>query len=594
MATNLIEIRKITIQNIKGFGATENVIETCIKPNKYNLLVAPNGFGKSSIAAAFNSLKSTRLSVQKDDKYRCDENLTSSLKLDLNDGSSLIADDSQNTISSQFNIYVINKLVSVRATAPRIDGFQTAHGELVVPSVVIVKNIPDKISFNYNYSQEKNILSRNGSWLPNITSFISDKKFFAEISNLYTVFDKFEKSGTKRDILINNIIADIRSANVKTTIREAKASFASDSLDKLQEDDQYSCFISDMGPFINSKPCVDQFLIFYQLLWFYRNDKKQFKKKCERAEYDIAKVSFNNNLSSLNTTGRKLIAKEHDNSLELEFPLAKEISNGQRDLLSFYARLFYFKSILKQGKKYLLIIDEVFDYLDDANFIAAQYYLSDIVNTKNVDVYVVMLTHLSPRYFHSNIFSEKKLNIQFLDKTLSVNNSPLIDLINCRNNLDKQNDCEEDLYEKMSLHLFHFSNSSEDLRTALTKQNVTGKCLDYSSTDRIKHYVFDQLSHYQQNDHYDSLAVALAIRIKTEQIFYEQITSIDKKKEFIATHSTKQKLDYVENKLHIDVPDTYRLLSPIYNHLHNVSDFYRVASALMNKVVQKLIGKVFS
>jgi hypothetical protein len=33
----------------------------------------------------------------------------------------------------------------------------------------------------------------------------------------------------------------------------------------------------------------------------------------------------------------------------------------------------------RPDKKYILIIDEVFDYLDDANTMAAQYYLSQIV-----------------------------------------------------------------------------------------------------------------------------------------------------------------------------------------------------------------------
>ena len=50
-------ITNITIDNIKGFGTENNSIDVIIKPKKVNILVAPNGFGKSSITTAFNLLK---------------------------------------------------------------------------------------------------------------------------------------------------------------------------------------------------------------------------------------------------------------------------------------------------------------------------------------------------------------------------------------------------------------------------------------------------------------------------------------------------------------------------------------------------------
>ena len=47
------EITNITIKNIKGFMNNDNSFDVHIIPNKVNLLVAPNGFGKSSIAKGF-------------------------------------------------------------------------------------------------------------------------------------------------------------------------------------------------------------------------------------------------------------------------------------------------------------------------------------------------------------------------------------------------------------------------------------------------------------------------------------------------------------------------------------------------------------
>ena len=47
-------ISKIEVNNIKGI---ENLaINEYIYPNRPNILVAPNGFGKSSLAVAFKTL----------------------------------------------------------------------------------------------------------------------------------------------------------------------------------------------------------------------------------------------------------------------------------------------------------------------------------------------------------------------------------------------------------------------------------------------------------------------------------------------------------------------------------------------------------
>ena len=51
-------INSITIENVKGIERLE--IKQAIQPNRPNILVAPNGFGKSSIAIAFNSLKAKK------------------------------------------------------------------------------------------------------------------------------------------------------------------------------------------------------------------------------------------------------------------------------------------------------------------------------------------------------------------------------------------------------------------------------------------------------------------------------------------------------------------------------------------------------
>lgn len=584
-----MEIKEIKIENIKGFGTIDNVINVNIKPNKYNLLVAPNGFGKSSIAMAFNGLKKTRLAISDDNKHNQNDILDARLEIKLDNGTTLAADSTHNDISSVFKVFVISNPVTVRATAPRKKGFAIPHGELIVEPIIIETNIPKQIDLGYSYKNMKKNLKSNKGLLPNISYLLDDSKFYECIEVITSELEKFEKTGTRRDRLLNNVIKDFESFNGKN-LEEIKSMFSSESLDKLSSDVSYNKILDAIKVFCPESYCsIEKFFVFYQLIILYRKDKAKFKNKCIRAEYELTKKRFNVNLKSIDTTGRKLKASESKGKLMIKFPKANLISNGQRDLLSLYSKLFYFKSNLRKGKKYLLIIDEVFDYLDDANFIAAQYYLSDIVNEHDSDIFVVLLTHLSPRYFHSNIFSKKKLNIQFLDKSLSTDESQLNDLINLRNSIDSKSE----LYNDISKYLFHYYNQSKDLNEVFRENDASEKCIAFSSSSAIRQYAFDQLDKYKSNETYDCIGVALAIRIKIEETFYNKITRDEDKEKFLDTHSTKKKLDFVEDILHMEIPDAYRLLSPIYNYMHENSDFYRIASSLTNKVVQRLIKGVF-
>lgn len=50
-------ISKVNIENIKGYGIPGRTINLNLSVSKINLCIAPNGFGKSSLAIAFNLLK---------------------------------------------------------------------------------------------------------------------------------------------------------------------------------------------------------------------------------------------------------------------------------------------------------------------------------------------------------------------------------------------------------------------------------------------------------------------------------------------------------------------------------------------------------
>ncbi len=54
-----MKIKTIEITNVKGIGNKSFILD--LLPNKPNLLVAPNGFGKSSFSIGFNSPTGSRI-----------------------------------------------------------------------------------------------------------------------------------------------------------------------------------------------------------------------------------------------------------------------------------------------------------------------------------------------------------------------------------------------------------------------------------------------------------------------------------------------------------------------------------------------------
>ena len=56
-----MKIKTIEITNVKGIG--NKAFSLDLLPNKPNLLVAPNGFGKSSFSIGFDSLKRAKIEL---------------------------------------------------------------------------------------------------------------------------------------------------------------------------------------------------------------------------------------------------------------------------------------------------------------------------------------------------------------------------------------------------------------------------------------------------------------------------------------------------------------------------------------------------
>ena len=155
-------IKDITIQNIKGYGYPPVTLDVELKTNRVNILFAPNGTGKSSLAAAFSSLKRGTLSVDKNLKFHKDETLSSSLSLELNDVV-YTADSTKNEISPVLSCWVIKSGIDSEATLHNMGKFATAISYIDITDIEIGKVIK-LVSTGYSINAIKRNFGKN-IWL---------------------------------------------------------------------------------------------------------------------------------------------------------------------------------------------------------------------------------------------------------------------------------------------------------------------------------------------------------------------------------------------------------------------------------------------
>lgn len=413
-------IKSIEIENIKGIQQKQ--FELNVLPNKPSLLVAPNGFGKSSIASAFNSMNSRRINLSDDDLHADDSTNLPKVSIEYvkEDGSivSLYATHNSNTISQEFDCFVINNL-----TKPK--GIGSRHGRatatLIIQDVVLVERIPDNVGFRYSYINSKNRFGINKRVLPNANIVLSNRKLVEKISANYKALER--ANGKRIQVMIQNIIDEINTQSGKK--EQLRNWIEVNKINDLKQIDYLNTIgkiISEFDIGLESESETESYLVAIQLIWLFNEDKDLFKKSCSFSNYKLDKKRFDVTLEAFNCTWKNIRSTENRGKLVVKFPKAIHISNGQRDILTFISMLFKAKQNLKKGAN-ILIIDEIFDYLDDANLTAAQYYITQFIKEfKDLGrrIYPLILTHLNPNYFKNFAFSNQK--VYYLNKSeISVN-----------------------------------------------------------------------------------------------------------------------------------------------------------------------------
>ena len=582
-----MKILSVEISNVKGIK--HHIFELDLVPNKPNLLVAPNGFGKSSFTTAFQSLNNKRIELDDKDRYLNSDAHKPEIILAFEDNGNtikLIANEFNNDIQNVFDVFVINSQLTSKATLLKFGGKSIVKSSMEIEPIILVNTIPQQIKFNYNHSTAKKSFGQAGKILPDIGKIILSGYVLLKI-NKDIDFGKFQQIKLSKSIDL--IFDEIKSqtGTVDSIIKWIK-DYKIEDLRKIEELNKLTDLIGKHN-IAGIENEVDCFLAAYELIDLTKTMGGDFKKASNFIYYLDKKHEYTEMIQSVNSTRINIKPKEDKkkNSLVVEWPKAHEISNGQRDILSFMALLLKARSAFRK-RDCILIIDEIFDYLDDGNLISFQYFITQMIErmkSQGRNFFPILLTHLDPMFFSHFCFNRHKIKVVYLKDAEVKTNPNLIKIIRNR---------EEPSIEALAdKHHFHFNPSHVDLSAEF---DGLGLLKQWGESERFHQHIKGQIDKYLNDETYDPFAVCICLRVKIESLLHNDIIDATMQTEFLNLHGTKKKLDYCE-QIGLDVPEYFYLLGIIYNdNLHlqhdpNVSN--PLAIKLENLTIKKMVRDVF-
>lgn len=575
-------ITKIAIENVKGFGTPAQELNFQLVPGKPNIVVAPNGFGKSSMSKAFDCLTPKGIVLNDTDFHDNNKNAIPSLLVE-HDGVPYVTDSSRNEVFTHFQCFCINSpLKSDSVTRNIKHSYINTKDYLSIEPVVVIKNTPISKSLSYSPAAYKNAFKGNGKILPNINSELQGIVNFP-----FAEMDAF--GGARKWSKVQKVwdYLNAQRGSVEAIIASVDDSLFSE-LDVMPE------YIKIAECIFHSMQCrtkLDLYLRFWILYNLYNADKRLFKQAVERNRFNRFVDNLNTSIQSLDTTWVGVTAIEEGRKLVIRFPKAGNISYGQRDSLYLFASLERIKTDIDFKRPVILIVDELFDYLDPVNMTIIQYFFSEFIKSckKKVEIYPVILTHLSPEYYHN--YSFMQMNVQYLGFTEGVPDTATKRLLKARGNSAD----ESAIYGVVSKYLLHYHYdiqiNAEETFLSLGLRKNWGKGYGFWI------YLVEECNKYFANKEYDYYAISTAVRVRVEKLVYDSLPNDADKQLFLGTNGTMKKFTVMANK-GIDIPDVYSLLGIIYNdaeHLPLKTDSDKpIIYRLNNPTIKHIIHKVFN
>lgn len=573
-------IHRVKVENVKGAKCKD--IKADIFANKPSLLVAPNGFGKSSITAAFSSLNQSRLKLDEENFHEGKPHHKPSIIIEATDASgnkiTLCADENKNEIHSHFDVFVINSRLQAKATKRNLGGFTTASASMEVREVVLIDKIPKTIHFGYSIAKARKTFGNNGKCLPSVDCALNN---FAAIEKILERIGLMGKiSGVRIKDKLAEIIGEINQQCGSTeSVLDWIDKNVKVRIEEINPISEIADIICAHVPEINDR--VTALLSSYQICNMCAENPKLFKDACEYALFVQEKDVYKNLISSFDTTWKSIQPREVKGQLIVKFPEALHISNGQRDSLVFAAMMQRIK--IKIAKKNaIVIIDEVFDYLDDANLTAVQYYISNLIDEAKKEgkrIYPLIFTHLNPLYFKNYAFQDQK--VYFIDKRTPKINEHLQRLIQKRD--------EPSIKSGIERHHLHFCPTDNDLQNEF---KALGLKQTWGKSDVFRAYTEAEWNKYRAgNDEYDPFAVCCYVRVKIEEVVYKKITDPTQQSRFIDENGTKKKLLFAKSQ-GANVPEVCFLLGVIYNEGLHIKSHADNSSPIVAKLEHIIIRKM--
>jgi len=578
-----VTISSIEIKNVKGIDHKRFALQ--LVPNKPNLLVAPNGFGKSSIATAFASMNSKRMTLADRDHYKEDTGHQPELSITFN-GQTLTADTNKNEIRQQFDVTVIRSGLIPKATKRNMGRFTQVSASMEVETIPIRK-IPDKAEFSYQVTDARSTFGVSGKVLPNIASLLRAPKLYEVISSCD--FGKLTLKGIQQAT-----ISVVERINGQSGAADKIRSWISDNLlGDLRAIAPLSKLADGILRLNLSTNEVGAYLTAYQISELYTADRKSFGAAVGWLEYIVEKEYYRQLIDSFcssNWQWAKLTEDKKNKALSVSFPHAHQLSNGQRDVLTLVVQMH--KALYEGSKKPLiLVVDEVFDYLDDANLVAFQYYVTSLIQeckTRGQIVYPLILTHLDPGIFFDFCFNNHQIHTHYLQATASGKCRDMLKLIEIR----EADNTDQPIKEHLDGFWFHFNPGSHEVPENEWPTALKG---EWRKSEDFHAYAVNELDRYLRGNNFDALAVCIAIRVSIEKSVYALLVTDEQKKIFITTHKTKEKLNFAAAHI-LDIPETYFLLGLIHNaNLHGKQGKDLVTplgSKLNHPIIKNLIAEI--
>lgn len=582
-----MKIKSIELTNIKGIANKKFKLN--LIPNKPNIFVAPNGFGKSSFGNGFNSLKSNKIELDDESYFDNNEENRPELKVKISNGdglSTLIADDNQNSIKDYFDVFVINSQIISKASVQRFGGRTISRSTIEVEPTVFVSNIPKKVHFNYSISSQRRNFGSNGKVLFKIDDILASPQLHRMISSNINL-DKFKQVRVNR--CIEEYINEVNK--FPGTEEQIKKEINNNPINKIFDCPEFKNLFDIIKSFSfpTLKADFDCIITAIQIIEVYKiMGKGQFNKACKYLYYNEYKEEITRLISDFNTTRFTIKPKEDKKKgLIINWPKVNEISNGQRDILSFVSLILKSRKSFKKDNC-ILIIDEIFDYLDDANLVSFQYFITNFIEEmKSLDknLFPIVLTHLDPNYFNHFCFNRHNLKVKYLKEQDIQASQKMLNIVYNRENPLIKNFVDE--------YHFHFNPKHVDISD---KFETLGLNKDWGDSKKFMRKIYREMQKYiDGKKKYDPIAVCFALRKVIEMKVYNNIPSPSEKEIFLDTNGTKNKLFYSQ-EIGIKVPEIFFLLGIIYNtslHLYDGQDISKpLAQKLDNMTIKKLIQEV--